>query len=68
MQDADQIDDRVLAARQAIEHAMLIDVRLDDVDRRQQDQVLGALAVPRRNGDPHAAPDKGGDEVPPDKA
>ena len=53
---------------EAIEHAPLVDIRLDDVDRRQEDQVLGALAVPRGNGDAYAAPGEGGNQVPPDKA
>jgi hypothetical protein len=68
VQDADQVDERVLAARQALEHPARVDVRFDDVDRGKEDQVLGALAAPRRHRDPQAAPRELGDQVPPNEA
>ena len=68
VQDADQVDQRVMAARQAVEHAALVDVGFDHVDRRQEDQVLRALAPARRHGDANPAPHESGDEMPADKA
>jgi len=63
MQDADEVDERVLPAYQALEHIAPVDVRLDDVDRGQQDEMLGALAAPRRHRDLDAAPHELGDEM-----
>ena len=68
MQDADQVDERVLPARETLENAARVDVGFDDVDRGKQDQVLGALAVPRGDGDADAAPRELRNQMPADKA
>jgi len=49
VEDADQVDDRVRAAHQRGQASGVVDVGLDDVDGRQQDQVPGALAAARRH-------------------
>ena len=68
VQDSDEIDHRLLAGDEAFERAARENVGLDDVDGRQQDEVLGALAAPRRHGDAHAARSERRDEMPADKA
>jgi hypothetical protein len=47
VQDADQVDHRLLAGGEPRQHARREHVGLDHVDRRQQDEVLGALAASR---------------------
>ena len=68
VQDADQVDDRVLAAHEALEHRRIEGIGLHDVDRRQQDQVLGTLAAPRRHRDPHFTSGELRDEMAADEA
>ena len=54
VQDADEVDDRVLAGGQAGERRVVVDVGIDHIAGRQQDQVLGLVAPTRRHE--HAAP------------
>ena len=49
VQDADEVDDGVGAAHERGEPRGVVDVGLDDVDGRQQDQVARALAAARRH-------------------
>ena len=68
VQDADQIDDRVLGARQALEHRMIADIRFHHVDGGQHDQVLGALTAARGHGDLDFAARELSDEMAADEA
>src|SRR5690349_6599592 len=68
VQHADQVDHRLLVAHQPLEHARRADVGLHDVDGGQQDQVLGALAAPRRHGHLEAARHQLGAHVMADEA
>ena len=68
VEDADQVVDRVLAGAQPLEHAGRHDVGLDHVDRRQQDEVLGALAAARGDRDAHAGGGERRDQVAADEA
>jgi hypothetical protein len=45
-----------------------MDIGLDHIDRRQQDQVPGARAAPDRHRDSHAPLDKPGDDMAPYEA
>ena len=68
MQDADQVDDRVLGARQALEHRLIADIRFHHVDGGQHDQVLGALTAARGHGDLDFAARELSDEMAADEA
>ena len=68
VEDAHEVDHRVLASREALEHAGRVDVGLDHIDRRQQDQVLGTLAAAGRHRGADALRGKEVEEVPPDEA
>ena len=68
MEDPDQVDDRLLAARKLLENAASADVRFDDVDGGEKDQMLGALAAPRRHGYVDAAPRELRDQMTPYEA
>src|SRR5258705_827039 len=49
---AHQVDHRGGATHHALERCAVVNVRLDDIDRGQQDQMLRVLAPPRRHDDP----------------
>ena len=68
VQDADEIDHGVGAAHQLAQAPAIVDVALDEVDRRQQDQMLAALAAARRHDDLVAGGDQIRDDVPADEA
>ncbi len=53
VQDADEVDDRVLAGDEPVHDRFVVDVGLDDVDRRQQHQPLRRFTAP--GGDGHGA-------------
>ena len=68
LQDADEVDDGVVAAQQHVERVVAADVAFDDLDRGQQDQVTRARAVAGRDGDPEALANQAGDDVTTDEA
>jgi hypothetical protein len=45
VENADQVDDRILTAHQFDECLRIVHVGLDHADRRQHDQLLGVVAV-----------------------
>ena len=53
LQDAHQIDHRVLAGHQRVERSVIVDVGLDHLAGGQHDQVLRLVAA--AGGHPHAA-------------
>jgi hypothetical protein len=55
VQDADEIDDRIGGLDQPVQGGGIVNVRLDHVHGRQQDERLGALAIARRHEHPQAA-------------
>ena len=63
VQHADEVDDGVAAAHQAVEDARRIDVGLDHIDGGQQDQVLGALSPARGDQDVDAACSQQADDM-----
>jgi hypothetical protein len=48
VEDSDEVDDGRGVRRQARERGRIVDVGIDDVDRRQQDQMACVLAPARR--------------------
>jgi hypothetical protein len=53
MQDADQIDHGIGALGQTAQHGGIIHIRLDHLDRGQQDQVLRPVAPTGRHDHAH---------------
>ena len=68
VEDADEVDDRRGALREARETGCIADVGLDDIDGRQQEQVLRVVATARRNDDAPVVADEPADEVAADEA
>ncbi len=68
LQDAHQVDHRVLAGHQAREGRVVVDVGLDHLDGGVMDQVLGLVAPAHRHHDLAPVADQAIDEVTADKA
>ncbi len=67
VQDADEIHHRVAAGSELPEGLRIVHVRLDHVDRRQENQVLGTLAPARGHDDGVLVFDELAHEMPADK-
>ena len=67
VEDADEVHDRVGAAHERRERRGVVHVRLDDVDRGQQDQAARRLAAPDRHDDRPALGRESRDEHAPDE-
>jgi hypothetical protein len=68
VEDADQIHHCGDTACELPQGRRIVDVRLEHVDRRQQQQVLGALATARRHEDAPSIGNEASHHVAPDEA
>src|SRR5262249_39399397 len=68
LEDADQVDRRVAARPELRARLGVLRIRLHDVDRGKEDQVLRALAPARRDHDEMPVVDELAHEVPADEA
>lgn len=68
LQDADQVDHRMLTRKQTLQRGVIVDIRLHHFTGRQQNQVLGAVTPPRRHDHAAAARNERVDDVAADEA
>src|SRR5919198_4401245 len=68
VKNADEIEYRLLIAREALEHSRSEDIGLEDIDGGQKDEVLCALATPRGHRNLDRAGGERRAEMPPDEA
>src|SRR5690606_24608116 len=68
VQDSDQIDDRVGAAQQPAERVLVVDVRADQLDTGEHEQITVPLPPAGRDRDPVTRPDQVVDERTPDES
>ena len=67
IEDADEIDRRVGAGRELLERERIVDICLENVHRRQENEMLGALPVSRRHDDVPTRGNQSRDDMAPDE-
>jgi hypothetical protein len=60
VENADEVDDRILTAHQLDECLRVVHIGLDHADRRQHGQLLGVVTMAGRYGHPDTRVPKGG--------
>ena len=68
VEDPDEVDRRASAGRQLLERERIMDVRLDHVDCRQENEMPGALSISRWHNDAATRGNQSRDDMAPDEA
>jgi hypothetical protein len=63
VQDAHQVDGRLHAAEQGAQGGRIVDIRLDDLDAGQDQEILGVFPAAGGNAHPEAPGGEQGDEM-----